>query len=699
MIDWLNPWLLGAMATIAIPILVHLVARQPSTGSAFPSLMFLRRMRVQTRQPKTLRDRLLLLMRMLAIALLSIAFAGPYCNKPSSDASSDVLARATVMLMDRSYSMSALDRWQHAQDAVGAICDADPERVVSLVVFDQVASIASQPTHNCAELEQRLRALNPGTRSTRFDRGFRAATDVLRDIEANARRLVVISDLQQTETAFVPELPSDIELEVVALPLDTPTNAGIATVKTEATGNDTSLIADVQVINTGQGPLAATLRATLDGNDIYSQSIALAAGQNRQIPIELPPRSSRPRELVMSLSSDDIAADNQFFAVLHPEATLRALVIEPRPARQFQSAHLVAALRLMRYPNITYSLQSSERLASTDFDSLDLVIINDADLQPNATARLVEWVKRGGRLLVFAGPTTSEAALATLLGTPPTDVLTPALGARIDPLAGQPTLDQPLDLGSPSLYRATRIHSLWALRESADTRALIRLASQTPLALGRRLDAGRLAVVATSSDPVWNSLAAEPGFVPLVRALVHQLAPRPHPPLHYTAGEVVALAPHAQTSVAWRRHLDDERAVQVEFPDGQTRVNDVRLPGGQGVFQTDTAGVYEVHGAGIDAPLRIAVNAPRVESHLARWEPQEFEASIMRTASIGSTIEGAESGSPTSEDPPRPTRWEWLLAAAAFALLVLEVFYARRRMTRPRSGERLANASVTPRTA
>jgi len=76
--SFLAPALLAALAAIAIPIVVHLVQRDRRRVVPFPSLMFLRKIPNQSVKRRAIRHWPLLLLRIVAFALLALAFARPF---------------------------------------------------------------------------------------------------------------------------------------------------------------------------------------------------------------------------------------------------------------------------------------------------------------------------------------------------------------------------------------------------------------------------------------------------------------------------------------------------------------------------------------------------------------------------------------------------------------------------------------------
>ncbi|MBL8829873.1 MAG: BatA domain-containing protein, partial [Planctomycetaceae bacterium] len=74
---FLNPWLLGGVTLIAVPIVLHLIMRQRPRHIEFPALRFVRQAKEQNRRTYQLRHWLLLFLRMAVIALLAFALARP----------------------------------------------------------------------------------------------------------------------------------------------------------------------------------------------------------------------------------------------------------------------------------------------------------------------------------------------------------------------------------------------------------------------------------------------------------------------------------------------------------------------------------------------------------------------------------------------------------------------------------------------
>jgi hypothetical protein len=92
---FLAPLFFLGLATLAIPVLIHLTQREKKMVQQFPSLMFVRRIPYQTVRRRKLRDLALLCVRLAALMLIVAAFApavslaaerghGYWCNRTRS---------------------------------------------------------------------------------------------------------------------------------------------------------------------------------------------------------------------------------------------------------------------------------------------------------------------------------------------------------------------------------------------------------------------------------------------------------------------------------------------------------------------------------------------------------------------------------------------------------------------------------------
>lgn len=663
-----TPLLLAAVAAIAIPVLVHLIIREERSGRPFPSLMFIRRIPIEARRRRTLRDRALLALRCLAILLLALAFAGPRLSGEPPPAAAADTARDTVLLLDRSYSMSQPQRWRAAIAAAEARIDtlAGAARM-AIVAFDHEASLIAPLTDARGVLRARLRDLEPGVGGTRLGAAFDLAGRLLAESRAAERQLVVISDLQRSALTGVDRLFVDgqVSLELVPVMVPVGANAAVmsaALVPLSHNDREGQGLA-VRVRNTGSVPLnGMELSVEIDGRIAHSQRIDLAVDeeQSHGVPVVLARDRTRPARIL--LSADEVAADNVHHLVLMPDAPIEVGLVTD------SDLFVRQALAVAADPTLRAAPWSGPDAATT------VVIAGDGVFaDPETRRQLEQFSENGGNMLIYL---TNSTPVRPPASTSP--ALPPGLGGlRHHPGAGAaPIIDSGLGwvedteeigaaLAGTRLLMSRRID---AADSPAATRVLARLSDGTPWLIEHSFGGGRTLLINGGLAGPWGNLALEPGFVPLLQALVRHLARRaPATPAH-TPAQAIDLAGHAAALPGggdWHRYLAAGGHLVVELPDGGQQP----LAPREGVFRADRPGLYEAHRAdGRPPSLAFAVNPDRRESLFAAATRAEVQGRITRRTAPRRPAGAAwESG---AQRTPRPLGW-YLLALAA-ALLWLE---------------------------
>ncbi|MCA1584238.1 MAG: BatA domain-containing protein [Acidobacteria bacterium] len=180
---FLAPLFLAGLAALAVPVLIHLIQRERKTVTAFPSLMFLRRIPYQSVRRRRIRHWALLALRLVALALIIAAFARPFLRATSAAAMAGG-ARDVIVVVDRSYSMGYADTWSRARAAARqAVEELEPSDRASLVLFAGDAEVVARSSADRAQLLAALEAFAP-SRSARV----RSPTSPSRPWPCNARR-------------------------------------------------------------------------------------------------------------------------------------------------------------------------------------------------------------------------------------------------------------------------------------------------------------------------------------------------------------------------------------------------------------------------------------------------------------------------------------------------------------------------------
>lgn len=105
---FLSPGFLFALLTIAIPVIIHLFNFRKFKKVYFSNVRFLKDVSLQTSSRQHLKERLILVSRILAISFLVFAFARPYIPDPESENSAE--QQVVSVYIDNSMSMELRNR-------------------------------------------------------------------------------------------------------------------------------------------------------------------------------------------------------------------------------------------------------------------------------------------------------------------------------------------------------------------------------------------------------------------------------------------------------------------------------------------------------------------------------------------------------------------------------------------------------------
>src|SRR3954465_2640383 len=185
MLSFLSPLFLAGAAAAAIPVILHLLKREPEARVQFAAVKLLRKAPVEHTQRRHLRELMLLALRVAALVLLALAFARPFFASGDALASTGV----TVVALDTSYSVSSTAaRFEHARQlARDAIAHAPAGDLVGVVTFDDDSRIASKPGADRVLATAAIEQAAPGYGATRYRAALSAASQALGGREGAGR--------------------------------------------------------------------------------------------------------------------------------------------------------------------------------------------------------------------------------------------------------------------------------------------------------------------------------------------------------------------------------------------------------------------------------------------------------------------------------------------------------------------------------
>src|SRR5829696_8477084 len=629
------PLILGGLAALAIPVLIHLIQRERKRVVEFPSLMFLRKIPYQSVRRRRVRDWALLAMRLAALALIVLAFARPFFKRDSLAAAAQNGAREAVILVDASYSMEYGDRWQRARTAArDAIAGLGPGDRASLVLFASGADVAVRSAGDRGRLESGLAAAVTGPGATRFAPALKLASSLLGESPLPRREIILISDFQRRGWEQTPgrddvKLPERTVLTPVNVATGETANLSVTPISLQRTRfeNHDRVVVAAGVVHHSRKPVSgATLSLEVDGNAIQSMPTDVAPGASSSVTFNPFTVASRNMRGTVRLADDALKRDNVFHFVVSPSEPVHAVVVN-RGGAERQALFLGRALAISESPRVEVMPRTPAAVTDADLRQATVVLLNDVQVPDELADRLTRFVAAGGGVLVAAGPNATWPAslAATLPGLP---------GDPIDRTMTTPSRLGGLEYSHPvfELFRAPRTGDFSAARFyryrstlQPTGQILARFDDGTPALMetkDRKAGAGRVLLWTSTLDLEWNDLPVKPVFLPFVHTVTKYLADFTEPPASLTVGQVIP-APRRAAG----KSTSPARGGTIAVAPSGARVT---VETEDGALELGEQGFYDVRtqGAAADSATALASNVDLSESDLAPLDPKELAAAV-----------------------------------------------------------------------
>jgi hypothetical protein len=459
---------------------------------------------------------MLLALRVVAAVLLACAFARPYLARGSG-----ALDRpATVVLIDTSASLSAPGQVERLRAiAADVISSTPPTQSVGVVTFAQSADVVAPLSDNRAGALATAPTLTVTAGATRYRGAFARAKELLGD---RPGRIVIVTDLQQSgwdaaDEAALPERV-EVELRTVAPP---PGNLAVAAVSVDAG----DAVATVQ--SYFGGDIATRVSFALDGHTIGT--VPVTAPAHGTVDVRFPLAGRRTGALSATVVDRvGYAADDVRYSVLDTNTGPSVLAVSAS-GREEEFFYLSRALsigadkgafRFRAVGSPAFSDLKRDDLAGVDV----LAILGTRGLDQRGRDLIAAFLRRGGGLLVAAGPQVDPAALS--------NVLSGTVHSTIAPRASVALAFAPDDTRHPvfrvfdgvgTLGNVTFARS--ALLKAGDGADVIaRYSDGSPALVEEQVGDGRVLVFASDLNHEWNDFPVQPAFVPFVHEALRYLS-------------------------------------------------------------------------------------------------------------------------------------------------------------------------------
>jgi hypothetical protein len=499
-----------------------------------------------------MRQWLLLLLRVLAIALIVCAFARPTYQADTSWGGRVVPAAAAV-LVDQSYSTSyrlpsgtLAEQQRHQVDQLLSVFS--PRDKLALIPFATSPREALYAPPDL--LRQRVSEYTPSQEATDLEPALLQAARHLADFPNLDSELYLFTDLARynwDELAEQKTLFAQTRIYIGAPELLERSNVYIEAVRfspwmTSANGE---LVLQADIRYDGSRPLNDhILDLFIDGERVRRRAIDLAPQSKTQVDLHFTPRRTGRLNGHLELAEDDLSIDNRRYFAFDAPSAINALILGPQPASTYYPRRALSAAALSD-PALKIRSGLLSSLTSSELTGVDVLLLCDIErLTRDQASTVHEFVQAGGGLILFPAGTAdlkyyNQNLLPGLLPVLIKDALGTAADKNSFHTLDTETIKHPLFGGLLGATNEDTPHffSHFSLAAGNYLQALAYFDDgNIALATGWR-GQGRTVLAAFPLSLEWNNLPLRGLFAPLLHRLVRELSQHPDRYATYLVGQ------------------------------------------------------------------------------------------------------------------------------------------------------------------
>lgn len=671
-------------ASLAIPVIIHMVYRRRAKPMPFSTLYFLQQIDQKVHRRYRLKEILLLLARLALLAALVGALERPMLRSATFKGTG--VPTTSAVVLDNTYSMRAVDEgstaFARAKGAAKTLLEGLTSKDAAvLTLLDPRDATAARPTTAVGRLRARLAKMPCGYGTGELSAALAGAMDSLEKGQNERKEIYILTDMQKL--VWTPAVEEQGRRLAEKYP-DTP--VFLIDVGTDVTENLTVSRADfgsrinvrgtssnlyVELENTSSRNVTGKLAMFLEEEKTQEQEIGLAGGAKRTAVFQHVFEQKGHFAGRVELEPDDLPADNRRYFTVEVHEQVPVLVINGDPSViPYRDGAFFLRLALQgkapggrRLSPIDPKVITPRQLQSVRLpDFACVVLANVSRIGDRMAQNLSAYVRGGGGLLVFlgdnvdapsynmmigasAGSTTrklsADAEETTVTEEGGIQLLPGNLGRVVKPDRESGFFHMrnvnprhPIfrDILSELNLKNAQIKRFFALDqprgEPGEGVTLIALANG-PLLVEKTVGGGTVVLCTTSATPDWNNMPLKPFFLPILHQIV------------YYVGGPAAREVSTPVGMSYRLKIPDTNdPVRVEFhpppteqqiaegktPEPVTINSEMRQGTNSAVFdRTGRPGIYraDIHLGQKVRTRTFAVNVPTKESDLDRLPLQE----------------------------------------------------------------------------
>lgn len=726
---FVHPALLGGLALLAVPIIIHLIHRFRFKRVRWAAMEFLLDSQRRNRRRLLLEHLILLLLRCALMALVVFLVARPQTGGRLARMLAGGEKTQHIVILDDSFSMGqAIDTVPPATEETsgGTAFDA-----ATSAVSDLVRRLAQQPGAHVltlirtsspqtpdllsvqvddlvvARVEKLLEGLTPSFMATSPAAAISEGQRMLDEGATTNRLLHVLSDFQSKDwgtgsEVFAPlrELAgSETEVQLVDVTKSPPANLGVVDMKASlgSVAAGVPFTVEATVKNFSNAPVQQfSLLPRVDGQPLPAATIErINPGESASSVFEVALASPGIHEVSVAIREDGLLVDNQRTLAVDVPPAIPVLLVDGSSDRR-DSLYLSLALAPGGgvQTGLAAEIRTIDRLRDEDLSRYRAIyLLNVPSVDAVVAAKLLDYVQKGGGLAFFIGDQCDLASYNETLFQDGNGLLPAPILAKRQPtaerLGGKPDLrveEHPVFrvfAGQRNSFLETiSVRQFWEVDEkklTEQSQVIARHRDGSAIVLDRSVGNGRVLLFTFSAGDAWTSWPRNPTYVVAMLLLNDYLSKSARTAEGATVGET------------WTVRFDPaeyRRDVTITPPavgDGPapTVILDAEIEqpvdaesATQGPVATVVVDFRDAIRPGVYRMTRTSMDgAPRVDARAFHLAPVESDLNKTPPSPLADAMEGVSYVYQNVEDYTGPTdgrRFEikdWLLIAAGLVLL------------------------------
>ena len=589
-----HPELLYALFLLLIPIFIHLFQLRRFQKIDFTNVAFLQKVTIETRKSSQLKKWLTLLMRLAALACIILAFAQPFtASKTALNTEKE-----TVLYIDNSFSLQA-------KGSQGPLLQrALQDLFANASGTENIHWFTNTNQHKNASLED----FKNDVLSIPYTQEQLSASDVLLKAttlfsknDGADKRLLYISDFQQ-QGSF-PDIPEDINLEIVQLQPVSPSNISIDSAYfVSKSGENAQLNVKLSKQGTSNTSVPVSLRKGANLVAKTAADFSANTATTLQFALENPSGFNG----VLELSDTGLNYDNTLYFNINTPNKIKVLVINQGDASFLR--------RMFEQEEFNYTQQSHDNLNYSDIPEQNFIVLNELeDIPTSLTTALQSFASNGGSVLLIPSVKGNISSYNVLLN----GLSLGSYGGVIDSekkitqiIFSHPLYENVFEKQVAN-FQYPKVNSFF--NSTTNASVALRFEDGKPFVLQRNNTYAFTASIATQNSNFQSS--------PLIVPTLYNMAQRslPLPELYYTIGQQNTYAVAAQLVQDEILTLKD--SVSSTIPLQQTKANSVEITT---TNTPENAGTYRIEKDN-NFIENVSYNFSRRESNLQYISANDWE--------------------------------------------------------------------------